>query len=178
MKSEHMPKASHPGFNTRLTPEIGARFDFSERGAGSVTGWAQSRLRLEVSSFAVIRMMMWNAFQIPTIARRATKRKARSKGKCEIVKGASNMDNDGFSDRQYEVHLTAKVGSAPRLPKGFSESYIVNKDREGNVVQTYLLHTCRFTNKNEIPWDLRHAYERFKLEQKSVPVYPEEASSN
>lgn len=82
------------------------------------------------------------------------------------------MNSHDFSERQYEVHLTAPIDNAPSLPEGFSEIRIVNRDRQGNIVQTYVLHTCRFTNETEIPWGLESSYERFKVERKVLKAYP------
>lgn len=84
------------------------------------------------------------------------------------------MNPHDFSQRQYEVHLTAPIDKAPPVPDGFYETRIVNRTREGQIVQTYILHTCRFAGRTEIPWELESRYQRFKVEQKILKAYPRE----
>ena len=84
------------------------------------------------------------------------------------------MKTHNPSQRQYELHLTAPVESALKIPEGFHETLIVNKDRRGNVIQTYVLHTCRLASKSEIPWYLEGSYVRFKVEQKILKAFPKD----
>ena len=71
---------------------------------------------------------------------------------------------------QFEVHGTTDYDAPAHLPQGFWETTIQNFDTQGNLVQRYRLHTCRFRNLSDIPRELEKQYIRFKVERKIVKV--------
>lgn len=71
---------------------------------------------------------------------------------------------------QFEVHCTVEFDSSLRPPPGFWQTTIRNFDKQGQLVQQYRLHTCRFRSLDEIPWHLKERYVRFKVERKIAKV--------